>query len=81
MGEAQKVFLAERKVKKILLTLPEDQIKMIDECAKAVGLSRSSFLHIYFDVFAERVRDFTEGLLVGVGPYQQKKLEKMKRER
>ena len=33
-------------------------------------MSRSAFLQVYFDVFAERVRDFTEGWLVNMKPYR-----------
>jgi hypothetical protein len=68
--EAKRVFPANRPVGKVLLTLPKDQIKMIDDCARAVGMSRSAFLQVYFDVFAERVRDFTEGWLVNMKPYR-----------
>lgn len=75
----QRIFPPHRPTKKFLLTLPQDQLDMIDDGAKAVGLSRSAFLQIYFDVFAERLREFVEGWLTGVSPYVQKLMEQKKK--
>lgn len=63
MSDPKRIYPINRPVRKILITIPRDQVKMIDECAGTIGMSRSAFLQVYFDIFAERVRDFTEGWL------------------
>jgi len=75
MSKAKTVYPAERKVVKALLTLPADQVQMIDDCAKAIGFSRSAFLQVYFDTYAEQVMNFTEGWLAGIGYYHKKREE------
>jgi len=80
MSDAKTVYPPERRVRKILITIPEDQVKMLDECAKALGMSRSTFIQVYLDTFAERVIDFAEGWLAGIGYYYQKQIRKEKRE-
>jgi len=72
MSKAKPVYPSERKVRKILITIPVDQISMIDNCAKAIGMSRSSFLQVYFDTYAEAVMNFAEGWLAGISYYVKK---------
>ena len=64
------IRIPERKTQKCLLTLPEDQVLLIDSCARAIGLSRSSFMQIYFDNRAEDLGAFTTGWLAGNKYYQ-----------
>lgn len=78
MSKAKPVYPPKRPVKKILITIPQDQVTMIDECAKAMGLSRSAFLQIYFDTYAEQVINFTEGWLAGIGFYYEKLMQEEK---
>ena len=59
-----------RKTQKCLLTLPEDQVLLIDNCARAIGLSRSSFMQIYVDNRVEDLGAFTTGWLAGNKYYQ-----------
>lgn len=64
------VYPPERKTSKRLVTLPDDLWTLIDECTKAMGMtSRSGFLQIYFDTYAEQVLSFTEGWLANVRYY------------
>jgi hypothetical protein len=79
MVDEKRVYPAKRPIRKVLITIPKDQIDMIDECAKAIGMSRSAFLQVYFDTFAERIRDFTEGWLVGIRHYYQKQMQELKK--
>ena len=67
-----------RKLKRISLTLPEEQILMIDECSKALGLDRGSFLQIFFDAYAENMVSFATGWLKAT-EYFREKLEEMGR--
>lgn len=78
MGKPKTVYPPKRPVQKILITIPKDQVSMIDECAKAMGMSRSAFLQIYFDTYAEQVINFTEGWLANIGYYYKKQMEKEK---
>jgi len=72
------VYPPERKVQKILVALPQDQVAMIDDCAKAMGMSRSSFLHIFFDAYSEKIIDFVEGWLTGIKYYIDKETRQSK---
>lgn len=75
MSKPKPVYPPKREVKKTLITIPADQIEMIDNCAKAIGMSRSSFLQVYFDTYAEQVVNFTEGWLANIGYYYKKRQE------
>lgn len=77
-ARAKQVYPPERPVQKILITLPKDHVEMIDNCARAIGMSRSAFLQIYFDTYAEQVINFTEGWLANIGYYYQKQLRENK---
>ena len=79
VSKPKPVYPPKRPVRKTLISIPEDQIMMIDECAKAMGMSRSAFLQVYFDTYAEQVISFTEGWLAGIGHYYKKMMaEKQK---
>jgi len=75
LSKAKTVYPPQREVRKVLLTIPADQVEMIDNCAKAIGMSRSSFLQVYFDTYAEQVMNFTEGWLANIGYYHKKMQE------
>ena len=66
------VYPPERKVQKILIAIPKDQIALIDDCARAMGMSRSAFLQVYFDSYSEQVVTFVEGWLTGIKYYLNK---------
>lgn len=78
MSQKQRVYPPERPVKKVLLSLPVDQVELIDRCASAVGFNRSPFLQIFIDTFSEHMVSFTEGMLAGTN-YFRKLLEKRER--
>lgn len=73
MAREVKVYPPQRKQKKILVTLPEDIVEMIDDCTRAMGMtSRSAFLQVYFDTYSEQVITFTTGWLSGISYYSDK---------
>ena len=78
---AKTVYPPQRPVQKILITIPKDQVALIDNCAKAMGMSRSGFLQVYLDTYAEQVISFTEGWLAGIGYYYEKQMEKEKQKK
>jgi len=67
-----------RKMKRIALSLPEEQVLMLDECSKTIGLDRSSFLQIFLDAYAENMMSFVTGWLTGT-EYFRKRLEEKKK--
>ncbi len=66
------VKLKARKTKKRLVSLPEDQWLLLDGCAKAIGFSRSTFLHVFLDNYTEHVISFTTGWLAANEHYRNK---------
>ena len=72
MSQGVKVYPPKRLQKKILVSLPEDTISMIDDCSKVMGMSRSAFLQVYFDTYSEQVITFTTGWLAGISYYSDK---------
>jgi len=54
------------------VTLPSDIVELIDNCAKAIGMSRSAFLQVYFDGYNEQVANFTEGWLKALLYYKKR---------
>lgn len=78
MSTPKPVYPPQRSVMKILITIPKDQVAMVDNCAKAMGMSRSAFLQVYFDTYAEQVISFTEGWLAGIGFYYDKMVKSEK---
>jgi len=75
LSQAKPVYPPKRDVVKVLITIPADQVKMLDDCANAIGMSRSAFLQVYFDTYAEQVMNFTEGWLANIGYYHKKMQE------
>ena len=65
MPKEVKVILPNMPKKRFMLELPEDVVKLIDDCAKALGFSRSAFLSIFFRTYDEHVVAWTEGFLSG----------------
>jgi len=63
MSRVKTVYPPTRPVRKILVTLPKDIVEMLDNCSKAIGMSRSAFLQVYFDGYNEQVVNFTRGWL------------------
>lgn len=70
MSKSEKLDLDEilksmpkRKLKRTTVDLPEDQIKVVDVCARALGVSRSNFLLIWFDSSVKAMVDWTNTLL------------------
>lgn len=55
--------MPKRKIKRTTIDLPEDQIKVIDACAKAIGVSRSNFLTWWFDSSVKAMIDWTTNML------------------
>lgn len=55
------LVLPRRKVKKVTLTLPEDQIAFLDTCAGSVGQDRSGFLALMLDGFYDEIIAFAKG--------------------
>jgi hypothetical protein len=53
--------LPKRHVKKVTLTLPEDEIEFLDACAGAVGQDRSGFLALVLDGFYDEITAFAKG--------------------
>jgi len=72
MSRRKTVYPDKRPVQKVLLTLPTDVVELIDNCAKAIGMSRSAFLQVYFDGYNEQVVNFTEGWLKALLYYKKK---------
>lgn len=72
MAREVRVYPPKRKQRKILVTLPEDTVSMLDDCAEAMGYSRSAFLQVYFDTYSEQVITFTTGWLAGISYYSDK---------
>ena len=60
-----KVTLPDMPKKRFLVELPLDVVKLIDDCSKALGFSRSAFLSIFFRTYDEHVIAWTEGFLQG----------------
>jgi len=52
-----------RKIKRTTIDLPEDQIKVVDVCAKALGLNRSNFLLLWVDSSIKAMIDWTNDLV------------------
>lgn len=69
------VKLEARKTKKRLVSLPEDQWLLLDGCASALGLHRSTFLHVFLDNYTEHVISFTQGWLAANEHYRTKLAE------
>jgi len=55
--------MPKRGIKKYTIDLPQDQINVVDVCAKALGLSRSAFLLLWFDSSERAMIDWTNTLL------------------
>jgi len=55
--------MPKRPMKRTTIDLPEDQINVVDVCAKALGLSRGSFLLLWFDSSQKAMIDWTNTLL------------------
>jgi len=55
--------MPKRKLKRTTVDLPEDQIKVVDICAKSLGVSRSNFLLLWFDSSVKAMIDWTNTLL------------------
>jgi len=56
--------MPKRGIKKYTIDLPQDQIAVMDVCAKALGLSRSAFLLLWNDSSMKAMIDWTN-MLVG----------------
>lgn len=72
MSRVKMIHPPKRPVQKVLLTLPTDVVELIDNCASAIGMSRSAFLQVYFDGYNEQVVNFTQGWLKALLYYKQK---------
>jgi hypothetical protein len=55
--------MPKRGIKKYTIDLPQDQVNVVDVCAKALGLSRSAFLLLWFDSSERAMIDWTNTLL------------------
>jgi len=55
--------MPKRKIKRTTVDLPEDQINVIDVCAKALGVSRSNFLLLWTDSSVKAMIEWTNHLL------------------
>ena len=55
--------MPKRQMKRTTVDLPQDQIDVIDSCARALGLSRSGFLLIWNDSSAKAMVEWTQHLL------------------
>lgn len=55
--------MPKRAIKRTTVDLPEDQIKVVDACAKALGVSRSNFLLLWFDSSVKAMIEWTNHLL------------------
>jgi len=56
--------MPKRKIKRTTVDLPEDQIVLVDTCARALGISRSAFLLLWFDSSAKAMVDWTNHIVV-----------------
>jgi len=74
MGQVTKLIPPKRKTKNIPLRLPLEQIDLIDQCAEAIGLSRTAFVTLFFDTYSESMVNFTVGWLSSL-EYKAKELE------
>lgn len=72
MNREIKIFPPKREKKKVIMVLPLDQIKLLDDAANAIGIDRSAFLTVYIDTFAETIQSFVAGWLTGMKFYQEK---------
>jgi len=50
-----------RKIRKITLRLPEDQVEFLDACARIMGISRNYLLVLLIDVFSSDILNFVRG--------------------
>ena len=57
----ERLVLPKRKIRKVTLTLPEDQIEFLDTCAGSVGQDRSGFLALTLDGFYDEILAFAKG--------------------
>ena len=55
--------MPKRKIKRTTIDLPEDQIKVIDACARSIGVSRSNFLTWWNDSSMKAMIEWTNELL------------------
>ena len=55
--------MPKRKIKRTTIDLPEDQVKVFDVCAKALGVSRSNFLLLWHDSSVKAMIDWTQQML------------------
>ena len=55
--------IPKRRIKRTTIDLPEDQIKVVDMCARALGVSRSNFLLLWFDSSLRAMVEWTMHLL------------------
>lgn len=55
------MVLPRRKIRKVTLTMPEDQIEFLDTCAGSVGQDRSGFLALMIDGFYDEITSFAKG--------------------
>ena len=55
--------MPKRKIKRTTIDLPEDQIKVIDACAKAIGVSRSNFLTWWNDSSQKAMVEWTDEII------------------
>ena len=55
--------IPKRKMKRTTIDLPQDQIDVIDACARALGLSRSGFLLMWNDSSCHAMVEWTQHIL------------------
>lgn len=55
--------MPKRKIKRTTIDLPQDQIDVIDACARALGLNRSNFLLMWNDSCAHAMVEWTQHIL------------------
>jgi hypothetical protein len=74
MQRAKRLSLPRRILKRTTITLPVDQLELLDECAKAVGQDRGGFMTLFIDGFWDEIAAFAKGY-VGRVLEQAKKAE------
>lgn len=66
MQKARRIHLPKRPLRRTTITLPVDQLEFLDQCAKAVGQDRSSFLTILIDGFYDEIAAFAKGYVARI---------------
>jgi hypothetical protein len=77
MQRPRRIQLPRRILRRTTITLPEDQLDFLDQCAKAVGQDRGGFLTLVIDGFYDEIAAFAKGY-VGRVLEQAKKVEEGK---